>query len=302
VVVSTPNSTHYPYTKAILSRGKHVVVEKPLVTSSEQATDLIELANSQSLVLATYQNRRWDSDFLTLRRLLEVERVFGDIAEFESRYDRWRPSLKGGGTWKEEAEWGHGVVFDLGSHLIDQVLTLFGKPKSVSAHIWNSRARGPEKFDDAFVAHFTYPPGSFQRENSAIPLMVTIRSASLSLLELQLRFAVKGTKATWVKFGGDTQEDQLKLNPPMSTAHADFGVEPKENEGLLTTEQGGSIHTHTVPTAKGDYLHWYRNMGQAIQEKSPSKLIVKPEQAKEVITMIELIYRSHQERTVINVV
>jgi predicted dehydrogenase len=135
---------------------------------------------------------------------------------------------------------------------IDQVLTLFGTPKSISAHVWNSRAQGSEKFDDAFIAQFTYPPGSFQRENSVIPLIVTIRSASLSLLERQLRFTVKGTKATWVKFGLDTQEDQLKLVPPMSTTHADYGVEPKENEGTLTTEEGGLVRSRTVPTEKGN--------------------------------------------------
>ncbi len=106
--------------QAALSAGKHVIVEKPIVNTSSQVTELIHLAKSKSLILAPYQNRRWDSDFLTLRRLLEKEKVFGEIAEFETRFDRWNPflSLKGGKAWKEKDEWGNGVLFDLGSHLV----------------------------------------------------------------------------------------------------------------------------------------------------------------------------------------
>jgi len=118
VVISSPNPTHYPYAKAVLNAGKHVIIEKPIVDTSSQATELIQLAKSKLVILATFQNRRWDSDFLTLRRLLEKEEVFGEIAEFETRYDRWKPVLKGGDSWRERAEWGNGVLFDLGSHLV----------------------------------------------------------------------------------------------------------------------------------------------------------------------------------------
>jgi len=320
VVISTPNATHYPYAKAALNAGKHVIIEKPIVTKSSQASELVQLAQSKSLIIATYQNRRWDSDFLTLRRLLfEKEKgVFGEIAEFETRYDRWlNPFLnKGPGpgnsnVWNEKAEWGNGVLFDLGSHLIDQVLTLFGTPSSVSGHVWNSRGL-QEGLDDAFIAHFIYlprtssssssSPSSQQRfTNSTIPLHVILRASSTSLLKNQLRFSVKGTKASWTKYGVDPQEDQLKLHPPLSVNAKEFGVEKKELEGMLVVEEGNKVVEILTPTETGHYVGWFKNVGEAIQSRDPSKLIVQPEQAQEVIRMIELIYQSHTEGRVIQV-
>jgi len=302
IVISTPNATHFEYAKAALTARKHVIIEKPLVTSSAEATILIDLAASNNLILATYQNRRWDSDFLTLRKLLDVEKPFGQLSELETRYDRWKPEMKGNGTWKEEAAWGHGAVFDLGSHLIDQVLTLFGTPHTLSAHISNSRCLGPSSFDDSFVAHFFYPPHSPLLPESTIPLIVTIRSASLSAMSPQLRFTVKGTKGSWVKYGLDVQEDQLKLEPPMGTEDELFGVESVQNEGVLTVVDAaapGGFRKESVKTETGDYISWYKNVGDAIQSRDRNKLIVKPEQARETIRMIELIYQSSKEGKVI---
>ncbi|KAF8343837.1 uncharacterized protein EI90DRAFT_3027278 [Cantharellus anzutake] len=305
VVISTPNATHHPYAKAALRAGKHVIIEKPLVNESFQATELIQLAKSKSLVIATYQNRRWDSDFLTLRRLLESERVFGEVSEFETKFDRWKPVLKGNDTWREKAEWGNSILFDLGSHLIDQVITLFGTPSSISGHVWNSRGL-KEGLDDAFIAHFIYPPSSSKASSSHftnpnIPLHVTVKAAPLSLLKKQLRFSVKGTKASWTKYGVDPQEDQLKSNTSITPDAKGFGVEDAEFEGTLVVEEDGKIVEKSTPTDRGHYLSWFKNVGEAIQAKDPSLLIVKPEQAQEVIRLIELIYQSHEEGRVIQV-
>jgi len=181
------------------------------------------------------------------------------------------------------------VVFDLGSHLIDQALTLFGRPTSVYAHIENSRAAGPADFDDSFTAHFYY-------KNRNIPLTVIIRAGTLSLLEKQLRYSVKGTQASWVKCGLDTQEDQLKLEPPMSTSDSSFGVEPKEFQGILTVlGSDGKPVARNISTETGRYLSWYENVGAAIAAHDPSVLQVKPEQARDTIRIIELLYQSNTE-------
>lgn len=302
IVISTPNSTHYDFAKAALSAKKHVIVEKPLVPTSGQAQELIDIASQHGLVIATYQNRRWDSDFLTVRRLLESEKVFGDLTEFHTSYDRFRPAPKGG--WKDEGDWGNGVVFDLGSHLIDQVLTLFGTPEKVYGRVWNSRNHEniPKTLHDAFIAHFYYPAHSPLYPSSPIPLTVVISSAMLSLREPQVRFNIRGTKAGFVKYGLDVQEDQLKLVPPMELMDERFAVEPNEQEGTLTTvDEKGAMHSTRVPTEKGDYMSWFTNVGEAIAAKDPKKLIVQPTQAKQTIRMIELIYQSSNEERVVPV-
>ncbi|KZO99240.1 putative NAD binding Rossmann fold oxidoreductase [Calocera viscosa TUFC12733] len=296
VVLSTPNSTHYPYAKAALEAGKHVIIEKPLTTTSAEGAELVALAARKKLLICVYQNRRWDSDFLTLRKLLAQD-VFGEVVEFETRYDRFRPNLVGG-TWKEKAGTGQGALFDLGSHLIDQVLTLFGTPSSVTGFAANSRQVGDPAFDDSFVALFHYPVSATRK----LPLTVTLRGAILSLLNPQLRFTVKGTRASWVKYGLDVQEPQLRLAQPMSLTDPRFGVEPTELEGTLTTlDAAGQPASKKVPTERGDYTQWYKNVGQALQAGDVTLLEVKPEQGLEVIKMIEAIYTSSREGRTVSV-
>lgn len=298
VVVGTPNSTHYGFAKSILQAGKHVVIEKPLTPSVAEADELVQIAKSHSppLIIATYQNRRFDSDFLTLAKLIYTG-ALGNISSFETRYDRWRPQLKGG-TWKEQAGKGQGVVYDLGSHLIDQILVLFGLPDRVFGYIYNSRRLGPDDFDDAFFGTFFYDnvPGS------NVPLVVHLHGSPLSAVEPQLRYSVKGTKGSFVKYGIDPQEDQLKLDPPMSTSDPAFGVEAEPQAGILTIAQSdGTMKSERVISEHGRYLSWYENVGEALQERDPSKLYVKPEQAREVIHMIELMYESSRSGKVLQV-
>jgi len=250
------------------------------------------------LLIATYQNRRYDSDFLTLKKLID-RGAFGEIVEFESRFDRFRPKLKGG-TWKEQAGWGSGIVFDLGSHLIDQVLTLFGTPDRVSAHIYNARRLGPAEFDDTFFANFFYD--RVEDEPGHLPLIVSVRGSPLSAFESQLRYAVRGTKGSFLKHGIDTQEDQLKLNPPISTNAATFGVELETDQGLLTTvDASGRLSEERIVSERGNYLGWYENVGLALQAGDPSKLYVTPQQARETIRMIEVMYESSRTERVIHV-
>ncbi|KAG8907517.1 hypothetical protein FRB99_003890 [Tulasnella sp. 403] len=290
VVISTPNSTHFSFAKAALEAGKHVIIEKPLVPSVGEADILIAIAAPRNLIIATFQNRRFDSDYLTLKSVLDR---LGDLVEFESHYDRWRPSLKGG-TWKETAGRGQGIVYDLGSHLIDQILQLFGSPDRLFAHIYNSRNIGPPDFDDAFTAHFYY-------DNRNLPLIVTLKASPLSALDPQLRFSVKGTKGSFVKYGLDQQEDQLKLGIP--TDHPNFGREPEAFQPTLTTlDANGSFISERIPTLQGSYLQWYANVGSALQANDPAALIVKPEQARETIRIIELMYQSSSQAKVLSLI
>ncbi|KAG8913197.1 hypothetical protein FRC01_004682, partial [Tulasnella sp. 417] len=181
---------------------------------------------------------------------------------------------------------------------IDQVLVLFGLPDRIFGQIYNSRKLGPNDFDDAFFGTFFYDsvPGS------NIPLVVHLHGSPLSPVEPQLRYSVKGTKGSFVKYGIDPQEDQLKLDPPLSTSDSAFGVEAEQQAGVLTTVQSdGTFKSERITSEHGRYLSWYENVGEALQGGDPSKLYVKPEQACEVIRMIELMYESSQNGKVVQV-
>ena len=146
VIISTPNSTHFNYTKEALSAGKHVVVEKPFTPTSKEADELIALAKKQNKVLSVFQNRRWDSDFLTIQKIIDGN-FLGRLVEYESHYDRYK-NIINHDSWKEQESVGHGILFDLGTHLIDQALVLFGLPKSLWANVRIQRDGG--KVEDAF--------------------------------------------------------------------------------------------------------------------------------------------------------
>jgi len=170
---------------------------------------------------------------------------------------------------------------------VDQALVLFGLPTSVYAHIQNSRGVGPADLDDNFVAHLYYTERN-------IPLTVTLRSSSLSLLDSQVRYSVKGTQASWVKYGLDVQEDQLKGG--LATSDSTFGVEPEGQQGVLTVlGSDGKPVAQKVPTETGRYMSWFENVGAAMTTGDPSILDVKPEQARDTIRIIELLYQSGSE-------
>ncbi|KAF8605175.1 NAD(P)-binding protein [Ceratobasidium sp. AG-I] len=285
VIVTTPNETHYPFAKAALQARKHVLVEKPVTPTYAEAKELDDLAKSNGVILSAFQNRRWDSDFLTVRKLID-EGKLGDITEFESHYDRFRPSPPTTATWREEPGPGAGNTFNLGPHLIDQVLQLFGRPNRITGFIQNVRGFGGPEVDDAFLIHFHY-------ERKPFPIRATVAASCLSAKKSQLRFSVKGTKGSFEKKGLDPQEDQLKARKP-EVLDAQFGREAEEILGTLdTVTESEDIVSATVPSEKGAYNLLFENLAEAIA--SGAELKVKFEQSAAVIQMIELAKLSSRE-------
>jgi len=285
VFVSTINETHFGFAKACLLAGKHCVVEKPLTPTSKEAWELAKLAKEKSLILAVYQNRRWDSDFLTVKALIE-KGAFGELSEFESHYDRFKNEAATNRFWKETALPGSGAAYDLGSHLIDQVLYLFGKPTSVTGIVRNSRTIG--QVHDSFVVHIHYE--ATDKPGRQLPLLATVQGSILSRVAPQLRFVVKGTDAAFVKYGLDVQEEQLKAGAAAAISMPDFGVEPVSLQGTLYT----ATESHKLPTLPGTYAAWFYNVFQSIRAKDPSLLVVTPEQAALTIQVVEAALESSQ--------
>lgn len=264
VAVLTPNESHYPLAKAALEAGKHVVVDKPFTNTSAQADELIALAEAKGLVLTAFQNRRWDSDFLTVQALIDYGRL-GKVRRFESRWERFRPQLKGG--WREGDGEGTGIFYDLGSHMIDQLFTLFGTPQRLRCSL-SSRREGTNAVDDFdWLADY----GDFE---------ALIHSDCLS--EPTFRFLVEGDRATYRKTGFDIQEDALARGE--TPEGPDWGVEPDEQRGQLFGLEGepGDI----IPTMPGRYPDFYSNLSATI--RGTARLEVKPRQARDVIRAIEL--------------
>jgi len=263
VVVATPNHTHYDLAREALLAGRHVVVDKPFTVTAEEAETLSELARSRTLLVTVFHNRRWDGDFLTLRQLIAGGSL-GEVVFFESRFDRHRPDPKPG-AWREGAEPGSGVLYDLGPHLIDQALALFGSPTSVHAEVRRERSFGGA--DDAFDLCLSYP--SF---------LVRL-GAGMLVRESTPRFLVRGTRATWIKHGFDVQETALRAGPVQRDSR--WGAEGPEQWGTLITDAGRS----KVETLHGNYFAYYENVRDAIHGKAPPD--VTAGDAIEVMRLIE---------------
>jgi len=270
VVIASPNRTHVPLALEALEAGLPVVVDKPLAATSADARRLVKEARARGLLLSVFQNRRWDGDFLTLRRLL-AEGELGMVHRFESRFERWRPAPKPG--WRERgdpAEAG-GVLFDLGSHLVDQALVLFGPVKEVYAEI-DRRRPGVEVDDDAFVA-LTHASG--------------VRShlwTSLVAAEDTVRMRVLGSRAAYVKSGLDVQEAALRGGE--KPGGAGWGREPPERWGRL----GAGEEWVPVPTERGDYPAFYAGIAAALRDGTSPP--VDPSDAVAVLEIIEAARRS----------
>jgi scyllo-inositol 2-dehydrogenase (NADP+) len=280
VVVATPNQTHFPFAMQALEAGKHVVVDKPFAITTHDADTMIETASKAGRVLSVFQNRRWDGDFLTVQKILK-DRQIGELAEFESRFDRFRPALKPG-AWREKDLPGSGILYDLGSHLIDQATTLFGKPRGVYAEVRQQR-RGAQATDH-FLVHLEYPQ-----------FTVLLKSGSL-VCEPSPRFVLNGTERSYVKYGLDPQEEALKQgglpNQP------DWGADPESAWGTLT-KCGAQTERAKYATLPGCYPAYYENVCRAI--RGEEQLAVTPRQARDVIRMIELASQSAEQQRVLPV-
>ena len=270
VVILTPNETHHPLARQALLAEKHVLIDKPMTLSCREADDLITLAARQKKILTVFHNRRWDSDFLTLKRLLESERL-GRLVELESRFDRFRPQLKGG--WREESTAGAGVLYDLGSHLIDQSLQLFGSPRAVFANLRKERKEA--QVWDGFHLLFDYGE-----------LKVSLHCSCLAAEEPKLRFRARGTQGAWVKHGLDPQEAALQSG--RRPQGPEWGREPRQAWGEFRLQEPGEL-----PSQAGNYPAFYQQLAQAIRHNSAPPVTAR--QAREVIHWIELCQVSHQE-------
>ncbi len=280
VVVAAPNSAHVPLATEAIHAGLPVVVDKPIAVTSADARRLVALARERNVLLTVFQNRRYDGDFQTLRRLLADDTI-GEPLRFESRFERWRLVPKPG--WRESGapEEGGGLLMDLGSHLIDQALQLFGPVASVYCEL-DRRRPGVAVDDDVFVA-LTHASG--------------VRSHLwMSVLASQLgpRFRLLGRKASYVKFGLDMQEDALRagLRPGAAT----WGQEPSERWGVA----GAGDDVRPVETVQGHYGRFYAGVEAALRGGGP--VPVDPEDSCRVLEIIEAARRSVQERTVVGLV
>ncbi len=291
IVVGTPNETHFPLALAALRAGKHVVVDKPLATSSAEIAALIELARRQNRVLAPFHNRRWDGDFLTVQQLL-ADRTLGRLVTFSSRFDRFRPVTRSG-TWKEASHPGNGILFDLGPHLVDQALTLFGTPDTLTASV--RRERDGTEIEDAFDLTLEFPDG-----------LRALLGATVIAAEPAPRFLLHGTHGSFRKFGVDPQEPALVAGahvPQLGAAEL-WLREPKEHFGELTIApdpaNAPTTLIHTRPeTQTGDYRGFYNNVVAAVRGEQP--LPVSPEDAWRAIRLLELARQSSQEQRTLRV-
>lgn len=271
IINTAPNIYHFNYTKEALLNGKHVVVEKPFVTNSNEGKLLISIAEQSGKYLSVYHNRRWDGDFLTLQKLLSEQKL-GAIKYFESHFDRWNPNIKVD-KWREQPNPGSGILFDLGSHLIDQALVLFGLPLSIFADI-GSQKKG-SLVDDYFHLILNYNDEK----------RVILHSSSFT--QSTPRFQVFGDKAGFVKFGLDPQEKQLKDNQSYLDPH--FGVEPQDYHCQLFSAE--SLLTQNFPTDRGSYICYYNQLHHKITTHK-GEVPVKATDALQVIKLIELALES----------
>ncbi|WP_064092921.1 oxidoreductase [Rossellomorea aquimaris] len=275
VVITTPNHLHYKMIKQALLADKHVVVEKPFVTKSEEGEELLNLAKERGLLLSVFHNRRWDADFLTIQKLLKDEKL-GKLFTYEAHFDRFRPTIKD--RWKENKIEGAGVLYDLGSHLIDQALSLFGKPQWVQADVFPQR--DSEKAEDYFHITFGY---EFLR--------VQLYSRSI-VLAPGPRYQLHGLSGSYVKHGMDRQEEDLKAGKnPFSK---NWGIEERDQWGTLSSLSGEEITSEKIPSEKGDYTQYYKGIYRALKHKEA--LPVEPQEALEVIKLIEACQKSSEQK------
>jgi len=279
VVVNTPNYTHFDYTKKALEAGKHVVVEKPFTVTVEEGKELIELAKKQNKKLSVYQNRRYDSDYKTIKKILS-QKVLGELVEVEMHFDRYKEELSPK-LHKEIPGPGVGSLYDLGSHLIDQALQLFGMPQMIFADI--KAMRPISKVDDYFELLFYYETKRVRIKSSYV-----VREALPG-------YVFHGLKGSFIKPKTNIQEEMLQARKIPGTA--DWGTEPESERGLLHIEKDGNEVREYIQSERGNYNEYYDGIFEAIRNDKP--LPVSAEDGVKVITIIEAAYKSSQTKRVI---
>ena len=279
VVVNTPSVTHYEYAKQVILAGKHLIVEKPFTATAAQAQELIELARKNKIKLSVYQNRRYDSDYRTVKNILD-EGWLGKIIDAEIHYDRYVPALSYK-AHKETPTPAVGCLYDLGSHLIDQALQLFGMPLAVFADITINRPGS--KVDDYFDLKLFYPHHR-----------VTLKS-SYYVREPLPTYQVHGSLGSFIKHKTDVQEIDLQANK--KPGDTDWGVEPESQKGLLHTEKDGKIIKEFVQSLRGNYGDYYDGIYNALRNNAD--MPVSGEEGMNVIQVIEAAIKSNKEKKVV---
>jgi scyllo-inositol 2-dehydrogenase (NADP+) len=289
VVVSTPNETHFALAKQALLAGKHVVIDKPFAATSEQAKELWELATKQGVVVAPFHNRRWDGDFLTLKKLI-AENAVGRVVTLESHFDRFRP-IQREATWKESADPANGMLFDLGPHLVDQALALFGAPSYITASV--RRDRDKTDVEDAFDITLEYPR-----------LLVHCRT-SLLACDAAPRFTLHGTTGSFQKYGVDPQEPVLvggakvpRMGSGDTWLHEDEAAWGTLTVAPVPADPATLVRT-PIKTEPCDYRGYYANVRDAIN--GTAKLEVTPEDGYRLVKLLEMARESSDAKRTLEV-
>lgn len=300
VIITTPPSTHYDLCKISLEHGKNVVVEKPFTPSLKEADLLITLAKKQQRLLTVYQNRRWDADFLQVSKYIK-DGVLGRVVEFETHFDRHRPAPPSPDAWKTKPSPGTGAIYDLGVHLLDQIVTLFGLPKSVSAFLRTQREGAPTDVHDSFTILLHYDTG----------LMATAKAGVVSLFPEQPRFRVSGEQGTYQKYNLDDQERSSKAG--LRPSDRDYASSAADKSwAIYTTEKlqsplSGDREEHSIPDGSviwkdggvlvkpdENWLTFYKHFASALAGQG--EVPVTPEDASNIIRLIELAKLSSEKR------
>ncbi len=279
VVVNTPTNTHADFASRALRAGKHVIVEKAFTTSTDEAMAVSRIATEVGKKLSVFHNRRYDSDFKTVRKVI-ADGVLGDLVEVQIAYERYNPVLSPK-AHRETPGPGAGNLMDLGPHCVDQALTLFGMPEAIFADV--RACRPGSQVDDYFDILLHYSK-----------LRVRLKSSYL-VREIGPGFILHGTKGTFLKRRSDVQETQLKQG--MKPDEADFGIEPPSLYGLLHTEVDGTVKRETIHSLPGNYGGYYDAMLAAIQKNAP--VPVSPEEATSVMRILDTAMESHRRKAVV---
>ncbi|WP_028402799.1 oxidoreductase [Ectobacillus panaciterrae] len=280
VVITTPSGLHYEMAKQSLMSGKHVVLEKPMVVETWEAEELIRIAEEKKLLLSVYHNRRWDNDYLTVKKLVN-DGALGEINTYQVHYDRFRPVVRD--RWREKQGPGSGMLYDLGSHLIDQALHLFGWPQFVLADVFAQRERA--ETDDYFHVILGYEK-----------LRVILHSGSI-VPSNGPRFQVHGSKGSFIKYGLDGQEAALKAGK--KPVNDSWGADDPQFYGKLVTIDGEKEKHETIPTLHGSYVIYYKKIAESILEGKDAPVIAH--EGLSVIKIIEAALKSNTEKKAIYV-
>jgi predicted dehydrogenase len=280
-VVATPNDSHFSYAKACLEAGRDVVVDKPITPTMAEAQELVRIAAERGRLLTVYHDRRWDGTFFTVRKLVQAG-ALGTVVEYEARFDRFRPNAKPG-AWRERADFpAAGILWDLGPHLLDWALMLFGEPQSISASAFCQRETS--QVDDAFDVCLEYPR-----------LRATLRARMIAYAPSH-HLLLHGTEGSFVKYGMDPQEEILR-GPNFPDGHdwgKNWGLEPEERWGTLSRV---GEQPRKIGTERGDYRGFYANVRDVIEKNSP--LEVTAEQFLRTQRALLLAHKSSRERRVV---